>query len=85
MYFNATENTMKMWLLIVLGIISLYECLKYLITLAINSKIRYTMIFLFMLSIFSHYYAWWAYLNYYNDEYYNQWNHQLFFTVIKIC
>lgn len=81
MYFNATQNTMKMWLLIVLGIISLYECTKHLIRLVINKKIRYTMIILFMTSIFSHYYAWWAYLNYYNDEYYTQWNHQLFFTV----
>lgn len=81
MYFNATQNTMKMWLLIVVGVISLYECTKYLTQLLLQGRVRYTMIVLFLLSIFSHYYAWWAYLNYYNDEYYNQWNHQLFFTV----
>lgn len=72
---------MKMWLLIVVGVIGLYECTKYLTQLLLQSRVRYTMIVLFLLSIFSHYYAWWAYLNYYNDEYYNQWNHQLFFTV----
>ena len=81
MYFNATQNTLKMWFIIVFGIIALYECCKYLTQLVVISKIRYTMIVLFLLSIFSHYYAWWAYLNYYNDEYYHQWNHQLFFTV----
>lgn len=81
MYFNATQNTMKMWLLIVIGVIALYECTKHLMQLLLQGKVRYTMIVLFLLSIFSHYYAWWAYLNYYNDEYYHQWNHQLFFTV----
>ncbi|KAL1379468.1 hypothetical protein pipiens_008543 [Culex pipiens pipiens] len=84
MYFNATQNTMKMWLLIVVGVISLYECTKYLTQLLLQGRVRYTMIVLFLLSIFSHYYAWWAYLNYYNDEYYNQWNHQLFFTITEL-
>ncbi|KFB51772.1 AGAP007547-PA-like protein [Anopheles sinensis] len=84
MYFNATQNTMKMWLLIVVGVIALYECTKHLVQLLLQSKVRYTMIVLFLLSIFSHYYAWWAYLNYYNDEYYHQWNHQLFFTITEL-
>lgn len=44
------------------------------------------MIVLFGMSIFSHYYGWWAYINYYNDEFYSQWNHQLFFTVnVLLC
>lgn len=47
----------------------------------IAKSVRYSMIFLFCLSIFSHYYAWWAYVNYYNDDFYSQWNHQMFFTV----
>ena len=81
MYFNATPNTMKMWLLTVVSIIALYECIKQLIVLIIQNRCRYSMLVLFSLSIFSHYYAWWAYMNYYNDEYYEQWNHQLFFTV----
>lgn len=81
MYFNATQNTMKIWVLTVLSIIALYECTKYLIRLIFANSVRYSMILLFCLSIFSHYYAWWAYVNYYNDDFYSQWNHQLFFTV----
>lgn len=81
MYFNATQNSLKIWILIVVGIIALYECTKLLIFLIVQNKVRYSMILLFGLSIFSHYYGWWAYINYYNDEFYSQWNHQLFFTV----
>lgn len=81
LYFNATENTMKIWILTVIAIITLYECVKHLIGLMITKSVRYSMIFLFFLSIFSHYYAWWAYVNYYNDDFYSQWNHQMFFTV----
>lgn len=83
-YFNATTNTLKIWLLIVIGIISLYECIKYLTKLIISKQLRYSMAFLFCLSIFSHYYAWWAYLNYLNDDFYSQWYHQTFFTVSLI-
>lgn len=83
-YFNATINTLKIWLLIVVGIISLYECIKYLTKLIISNQLRYSMAFLFCLSIFSHYYAWWAYMNYLNDDFYSQWNHQTFFTVTQI-
>lgn len=81
MYFNATQNTMKIWIMTVIGIIALYECTKHLIRLIIANNVRYSMILLFCLSLFSHYYAWWAYVNYYNDDFYSQWNHQLFFTV----
>lgn len=81
LYFNATENTMKIWILTVIAIIALYECAKRLISLMILRSVRYSMIFLFCLSMFSHYYSWWAYLNYYNDDFYSQWNHQMFFTV----
>uniref|UniRef100_A0A182WJ30 Uncharacterized protein n=1 Tax=Anopheles minimus TaxID=112268 RepID=A0A182WJ30_9DIPT len=39
MYFNATQNTMKMWLLIVVGVIALYECTKHLVQLLLQCKI----------------------------------------------
>lgn len=81
MYFNATQNTLKIWILTVIAVIVFYECSKYLVKLTVTKSVRYSMIFLFCLSIFSHYYAWWAYVNYYNDDFYSQWNHQLFFTV----
>ncbi|KAJ6642361.1 hypothetical protein Bhyg_07309, partial [Pseudolycoriella hygida] len=84
MYFNATQNTLKIWMLIVLGIIAMYECIKLLVFLIIQNKARYSMVLLFSLSIFSHYYGWWAYINYYNDEYYSQWNHQLFFSITEL-
>ncbi|SPP76271.1 uncharacterized protein LOC117580330 [Drosophila guanche] len=84
MYFNATPNSFKMWILTVFAVIALYECIKRLIALILQSRVRYSMLLLFLLSIFSHYYAWWAYINYYNDDYYNQWNHQLFFTITEL-
>ncbi|CRL06422.1 CLUMA_CG019491, isoform A [Clunio marinus] len=83
-YFNATLNTLKIWLFIVIGIISLYESMKYLAKLIISKQLRYSMAFLFCLSIFSHYYAWWAYLNYLNDDFYLQWYHQTFFTLTEL-
>lgn len=63
MYFNATQNTMKMWILTVVSIISLYESTKHLVKLIIKNNVRYSMIVLFCLSIYSHYYAWWAYVS----------------------
>jgi hypothetical protein len=84
-YFNSTLNTMQIWLLTVVFIISLYEAMKYLTKLIISKQLRYSMAFLFCLSIFSHYYAWWSYLNYINDDFYSQWNHQTFFTVSIPC
>jgi len=84
LYFNATTNSLKIWILIVVGIVAFYECLKMLMKLIVVDKVRYSMVLLFLLSIFSHYYAWWAYVNYYNDEFYNQWNHQMFFTVSNV-
>lgn len=82
-YFNATSNTLQIWILVVVFIISLYESMKYLIKLCISRQLRYSMAFLFCLSIFSHYYAFWAYTNYLNDDFYSQWNHQTFFTVSR--
>lgn len=81
LYFNATQNTMKMWILTVIVVITFYECVKRLTVLILQHRVRYSMLILFALSIFSHYYSWWICINYYNDDYYYQWNHQLFFTV----
>lgn len=57
MYFNATQSTTKMWLLVVFGIIGLYECTRYLCGLLQANKLRHSMLILFMLSIFPHYYG----------------------------
>ena len=45
---------------------------------------RPRMVILFIAAIYPHYYAWWAYVNYYNDDYYKQFWHQLFFTVTEL-
>ena len=42
------------------------------------------MCLLFISSIFPHYYAWWMYFNYYNDDYFAQWWHQTFFEVTEL-
>ena len=34
-----------------------------------------------MSSVYPHYYAWWVYVNYLNDDFYEQCAHQLIFTV----
>ncbi|XP_050520866.1 uncharacterized protein LOC126894139 [Daktulosphaira vitifoliae] len=84
MYFNATDNTFKMWALTVCCIIVLYECFKSIIKLFIDKQLRFKMTLLFILSLFSHYYSWWGFINYWNDDFYSQWNHQIFFTVTEL-
>ena len=42
------------------------------------------MVILFLVAVYPHYYAWWIYLNYYNDDFYKQFWHQLFFTVTEL-
>ncbi|EFN78460.1 uncharacterized protein LOC105188702 [Harpegnathos saltator] len=84
MYFNATQNTLKIWMAIVIGVIVFYETVKYLTWLAIQQRLRYSMMLLFSTTVFSHYYTWWVYINYWNDEFYSQWYHQMFFSVTEL-
>lgn len=83
-YFNATFNTLKIWILTVFSIIVFYESVRRLVLLGLQNCLRYSMLILFISAIFSHYYSWWAYWNYWNDDYYMQWNHQLFFTSTEL-
>lgn len=83
-YFNATLNTVKIWTLTVFSIIIFYESIRRLVSLGLQNNLRYSMLILFLSAIFSHYYSWWAYVNYWNDDYYVQWNHQLFFTSTEL-
>lgn len=84
LYFNATSNTFKIWILTVVSMIALYECIRHLTLLMLQRQLRFSMLVLFLSSIFAHYYSWWAYVNYWNDDYYSQWNHQLFFTLSEL-
>jgi hypothetical protein len=36
------------------------------------------------MDIHPHYYSWWSYLNYFNDDFYKQIVHQTFFTVTEL-
>ena len=37
------------------------------------------------MTIYPHYYSWWMFINYYNDEYFAQYWHQVFFFVTELC
>ncbi|KAK2587594.1 hypothetical protein KPH14_003722 [Odynerus spinipes] len=40
MYFNATTNSLKIWITVVIGIVTFYETVKYLIWLAFQQRLR---------------------------------------------
>lgn len=58
MYFNATDNMFKIWAITAVCTIVLYECVKNIVRLCLDKQIRYNMMLLFILSMFSHYYSW---------------------------
>ena len=84
MYFNATHQSAKIWLLTVLYVIACYESMKYLLQLFCRKELRYTMFILYASVVYSHYYSYWGYVNYFNDDFYSQFYHQLFFTVTEL-
>jgi hypothetical protein len=76
-FFNSDKTTFKMWGSTVLFFIALYEAIKYVVLLVGKRKVRWSMALLLLSSIHSHYYAWWGHWNYWNDDYYLQWAHQV--------
>ncbi|TRY68245.1 hypothetical protein TCAL_05104 [Tigriopus californicus] len=84
-YFNATSNALMMWSLTVLCVIGLYEGIRKVFMSLYHGTARPRMVILFLSVVFPHYYAWWAYFNYYNDDYFDQFWHQLFFTVTEMA
>ncbi|XP_067951161.1 uncharacterized protein [Watersipora subatra] len=83
-YFNATSNAFKIWCLVVFGLMLAYECFKHILSCLMDKDIRYSMTILFISTIYPHYYSWWNYFNYYNEQFYDQWYHQLYFTISEI-
>ncbi|KAF2367188.1 hypothetical protein FHG87_002043 [Trinorchestia longiramus] len=83
-YFNITSNTFKIWSTTVMAVILLYESSKYILTLLFDRQVRVSMLVLLLLSIYPHYYAWWSCFNYWNDDFYEQWNHQMFFSLTEM-
>ena len=84
MYFNATTNTLKIWAAIVLGVVVFYETVKHLTLLGFQNRLRWKMLILFITAVYSHYYSWWVYINYWNDDFYSQWYHQFFFSITEL-
>ena len=82
-YLNATSNSFRIWILAVLGILTTYETIKYVIPLIIRNRLRNSMFALLLSAVYPHYYGWWVFFNYINEDFYSQWNHQLFFTVTE--
>ena len=68
----------------VMAVISLYEAIRHIFMAMIYGCARPRMVVLFLSSIFPHLYGWWTYFNYYNDDFYQQWWHQLFFSLTEL-
>ncbi|ODM95496.1 hypothetical protein Ocin01_11194 [Orchesella cincta] len=83
-YFNVDLITLKMWIITVIGVVSLYESMKHFILLLLNKRLRWSMAALFLSSLHSHYYGWWMYWNFLNDDFYHLWYHQVFFTITEL-
>ncbi|XP_069179412.1 uncharacterized protein [Procambarus clarkii] len=84
-YFNITSNTLKIWIVTALAVILLYETIKRIVRIYIDGKVRWSMVVLLGASVYPHYYSWWSYFNYWNDDFYSQWNHQLFFSFTELA
>lgn len=82
-YFNATLQAWLMWLLTLVAVLALYEANKYLLQLFLARQLRARMALMFLASVYPHYYGWWVFWNYINDDFYEQIFHQLFFTVTE--
>lgn len=72
------------WLTTIAAILAFYEGIKHVTRLYAEGMLRYSMLFLLVIDIHAHYYSWWMYVNYFNDDYYVQIVHQTFFSVTEI-
>ena len=83
-YFNCTANTLKIWFVIVFGVLAAYEAVRYVVSVIRSRKLRIQMFALFLSSVYPHYYGWWGFFSYLNEDYYPQWYHQLFFSITEL-
>lgn len=83
-YFNATWQTSRIWIFTVVFILLAYESIKYLIPLMRRRKLRTSMFCLYLVNLYPHYYSWWSYFSYYNEDFYNYFKHHFMFTVTEI-
>ena len=82
-YFNVTHQTLKIWSVTLCYVLATYETCKFVAKLCLRRRLRLFMLIPLLASIYPHYYGWWSYFNYWNDDFYVQWNHQLFFTITE--
>lgn len=85
-YFNSTHSMLAVWLVVVIGIILLYECVRAIIPLIYYSRclLRHEMLALFVSSLYPHYYGWWGLINYINEDFYSQWKHQVPYVIFDL-
>lgn len=82
-YFNATSNSLWIWMIVVLGVLALYEVVRYVFTLAWEGRIRWSMVAVLTSALYPHYYGWWGLINYLNEDFYPQWYHQIIFSLTE--
>ncbi|XP_033760266.1 uncharacterized protein LOC117342281 [Pecten maximus] len=83
-YFNATWQTMRIWLFTVIFILLAYESVKYLIPLIRRGNLRRSMFVLYVVNLYPHYYSWWSYFSYYNEDFYDYYRHHMLFTITEV-
>ncbi|CAG5117828.1 unnamed protein product [Candidula unifasciata] len=83
-YFNATANTFKIWVTTVVFFILFYESIKYLVNVYRTSSFRKMWLLLYIINLYPHYYSWWSFFSYYNEEFYTFFMHHMFFCVTEI-
>ena len=83
-YFNSTMNTVQIWIITIVFVVAFYETVKRIVKLYMKRRLRYIMVVLFCSVLYSHYYTWWSLFNYLNDDFYDQWYHQLYFSFTEL-
>jgi len=76
-YFNVNYNTLVLWWSTVLGMILLYEAVRYQLRLSVERRLRLSASVLLTASVYPHYYTWWLYFNIFNDDFFDQFYHQV--------
>ncbi|XP_070172919.1 uncharacterized protein [Littorina saxatilis] len=84
-YFNSTSSTLKIWIFTALFLLLFYESLRYLVFLVRSgAPLRRSMLLLYFVNLYPHYYSWWSFFSYYNEELYTYFNHHFVFTVTEL-
>ena len=83
-YFNITSQTLAIWTLTILHILFANESIRYILRLIYKRNLRIRMFLLCIINIYPNYYSFWALFNYFNDDFYKQLHHQLFFSITEL-